>query len=62
MKGPDKHSVLTCMTVFGCITDVCVGSGPQQQFHTVALVVQTAVVQRRVSCQRLHVDIGATKE
>lgn len=33
-----------------CVTDVCVGSRPQQQLHAVALVVQAAVVQRRVSC------------
>ena len=54
--------VCVCVLLCACITDVCVGPGSQQQSHTVALVVQTAVVQRRVSCWRLHVHVGAEGE
>lgn len=44
------------------ITDVYVGSGSQQQFDTITLVMQAAVVQRSVSRWRLYVHIGAGKK
>lgn len=62
-EGPQQVQCINLyVTVCGCITDVCVGSGSQQQFHTVTLVVQTAVVQRCVPCRGLRVDVGAKKK